>query len=171
MMNFIRRLFQALLIVAAQVFVFNHLSIQGYGTPILLPLFLVSLPLNTSRSAAMLWAFAMAFVCDVFAGTPGVGTASMVLTAFLQKPLLQIYVPKESPEDLRPTFHTMGTWSHFRYMFVLFFLNHTTFHLLQYFSFHDPLQMLISWGSGLLASLCFASMIEYVRAGRRQITQ
>ena len=74
---FIKRLLQILELIALQVLVCNHVHLWGLATPMLYPLFLFYLPLNSNRIGNMLWAFVLGLVIDAFSNTPGEAAAAM----------------------------------------------------------------------------------------------
>lgn len=153
----LKRLAQMLMLLALQVLVLNHMSFWGMGTPMIGVLLLAYMPMNTSRTCAMLWGFAMGLLTDIFAGTPGMGSAAMTLTAVVRPALLDMQAPKDAVEDLVPTYHSMGTWSHVRYVFTLFLVHHATYFLLECFSVsHIELA-----GMHLLASLATSLLLAF----------
>ena len=84
----LKRMGWALLLLAIQVLVLDQVHPWGYGAPLLCPLLVITLPLGTARSEALLWGFGIGFVADIFAGTAGISSAAMTLIAFIQPPLL-----------------------------------------------------------------------------------
>ncbi len=139
-----------LLLLALQVLVLNHMSFWGMGTPMIGVLLLAYMPMNTSRSAAMLWAFAMGLATDVFSNTPGMGSAAM-------------QAPKDAPEDLLPTYRTMGVWNHVRYVLTLFLVHHTTYFMLETFSVTHIALAGLHLLASLATSLLLAFTLEAIR--------
>lgn len=162
----LRRLAQAVLLLALQVLVLNHMSFWGMGTPMIGVLLLAYMPMNTSRTAAMLWGFALGLATDVFSNTPGMGSASMTLAAMLQPTLLDMQAPKDAPDDLLPTYHSMGTWNHVRYLFTLFLVHHTTYFLLESFSLSHLSMAGLHLLTSLATSLLLAFALEAIRNPR-----
>ena len=148
-----------LLLLALQVLVLNHMSFWGMGTPMIGVLLLAYMPMNTSRSAAMLWAFAMGLATDVFSNTPGMGSAAMTLTAMLRPTLLNMQAPKDAPEDLLPTYRTMGV----RYVLTLFLVHHTTYFMLETFSVTHIALAGLHLLASLATSLLLAFTLEAIR--------
>ena len=120
----LKRMGWALLLLAIQVLVLDQVHPWGYGAPLLCPLLVITLPLGTARSEALLWGFGIGFVADIFAGTAGISSAAMTLIAFIQPPLLEVMVPRDSEEELHPSFSTMGRWNYLQFIALLipFFL-------------------------------------------------
>ncbi|MBR4968192.1 MAG: rod shape-determining protein MreD, partial [Bacteroidaceae bacterium] len=64
-----------LLLVALQVFVFNHIHVLGYATPMPYVFFLLILPNDLPRWLFVALGFLLGLIIDVFADTPGVASA------------------------------------------------------------------------------------------------
>ncbi len=163
---FIKRLLQMLGFVALQVLVCNHIHLVGYATPMPYVLFLAHLPLNANRTGNLVWAFVMGLLIDVFSNTPGEAAASLTLAALVQWPLLQASVPKDSVEDLMPSYRTMGRWNHIRFVFLLALVHHAAFYLLESFSFFHYIDVLISFGASLALSLVLMLTLETMNHGK-----
>ena len=123
----LKRMAWALLLLAIQVLILDQVHPWGYGAPLLCPLLVITLPLGISRSEALLWGFGIGFVADIFAGTSGISSAAMTLIAFIQPPLLELMVPRDSEEELHPSFSTMGRWNYLQFIVLLLFLHHLSY--------------------------------------------
>ena len=165
-LDFIKRLLQLLVMVALQVLVCNHVHLFGYATPMPYVLFLCYLPLNANRIGNMLWAFALGVIIDAFSNTPGEAAASLTMAAFIQWPLLKVLAPKESIEDMVPTYQSMGTWNHIRYILILTIVHHATFYLLESFSYFHVTATFLSFGASLALSLVLMLTLETLRHGK-----
>ena len=153
----------ALLLLLAQVLIFDQVHPWGYGAPLLCPLIIITLPLGTSRSEALLWGFGTGFVADIFAGTSGIGSAAMTFIAFLQPPLLELMVPRDSEEELRPSFSAMGRWNYIQFIALLLLLHHLIYFALEGFSYFHIKDIAISMGVSYVASLLLIILVEHVR--------
>ncbi|MCD8317678.1 MAG: rod shape-determining protein MreD [Paraprevotella sp.] len=89
--SFFKRLLWAFVLLAFQVLVFNHIHWFGYATPIIYVYILCIQPLNTSRYTWLLWGFVVGLVADLFSETPGLGAASMTLTAMIAPLLILMF--------------------------------------------------------------------------------
>ena len=153
----------ALLLLAIQVLVLDQVHPWGYGAPLLCPLLVITLPLGTARSEALLWGFGIGFVADIFAGTAGISSAAMTLIAFIQTPLLEVMVPRDSEEELHPSFSTMGRLNYLQFIALLLLLHHTIFFALEGFSYFHIKDIAISMGVSYAASLLLIILVEHVR--------
>ena len=159
----LRRLAQMLMLLALQVLVLKHMSFWGMGTPMTGVLLLAYMPANTSRTCALLWGFAMGLATDIFSGTPGMDSAAMTLTAMLRPALLDMQAPKDAPEDMVPTYRSMGTWNHVRYVLTLFLTHHTAYFLLECFSATHLGLAAMHLLASLATSLLLAFPLEAIR--------
>ena len=156
----LKRLMQLLLLVVLQVLVCNHIHLFGLATPMLYVLFLVWTPLNANRIVSLLSAFALGLIVDIYSNTPGEAAASLTLAAFIQHPLLHTMAPKESIEDMVPSYKTMGTWNHIYYVTILTVVHHTGFYLLESFSFFHARELWLSLLSSTMLSLLLMLTVE-----------
>ena len=159
----LRRMAWALVLLALQVFVLDQIHPWGWGAPLLCPLIVITLPMGTSRSEALLWGFGLGFVADIFAGTAGIGSAALTLIALLQPPLLEFTAPRDSEEEFSPSFSTMGRWNYLRFMALLFLAHHIVYFALEGFSCFHIADIAISMGVSYAASLLIAIVVETVR--------
>lgn len=153
----------ALLLLAFQVLVLDHIHPWGFGAPLLCPILIITLPLGTSRSIALLWGFVIGLASDIFAGTPGIGSAAMTLLALLQPTLLSLMAPRDSEEDLHPSFRTMGIQNYLQFIALLLLIHHLAFFSLEAFSYFNIAEVAISMGVSYAASLILILLIEKVR--------
>lgn len=166
-LTLLKRAFQMLTLLALQILILNHVSFWGIGTPMIGVLLLAYLPMNTSHTATMIWGFLMGLITDIFANTPGMGSAAMTLTALLHSFLLHLQAPKDAPENMVPTYHTMGTWNHIRFVFTLFLTHHFIYFVLESFSCDHVIQTAIHFLASLLTSLSLAYALETLRTSHK----
>ena len=160
---FLKRLAWALLLLALQVLVLDQVHPWGYGAPLVCSLVVITLPLGTSRSEALLWGFGVGLVADIFAGTPGIGSAAMTLVGLVQPPLLELMAPRDSDEELHPSFSAMGRWNYLQFIALLLLLHHVVYFGLEGFSYFRLEDIAISMGVSYAASLLIILLIEKVR--------
>ena len=161
---FLKRLAWALLLLALQVLVLDQVHPWGYGAPLVCSLIVITLPLGTSRSEALLWGFGIGLVADIFAGTPGIGSAAMTLVGLVQPPLLELMAPRDSDEELHPSFSAMGRWNYLQFIALLLLLHHVVYFGLEGFSYFCLEDIAISMGVSYAASLLIILLIEKVRS-------
>lgn len=149
-----------IILVLVQVLVFNHIHLFGYATPLLYVYFDLPARRGFSKWALLLWAFLLGICVDIFSNTPGLASASMTLIALIQPYLLELFVPRDSPEDLKPSFASLGAAKYMFYTFILVFIYCIVFFLLEIFSFFNWMQWLFSAGGSMLITLVLVWVIE-----------
>lgn len=78
-----------LLLLAAQVLLWNFFNFTPLLTVALLPLMIFGLPLKCGVNLSLVIAFATGFAADFFSGSPlGLSTLALVPAAFLRRPIL-----------------------------------------------------------------------------------
>lgn len=151
--SFLYRFLAAALLMLVQCLILNHISILGYATPMPYILFLLAFPKGSGRKSILLCGFLLGLVADMFTNTPGVSAASCTLIAMIQPFFLQVMSPRDSAEDMQPTYHTMGFFGFLRYATVLTFIFQLTYYSLLAFSLAHLQDMLINIAGGTLFTL------------------
>ena len=159
----LKRMAWALLLLLVQVLILDQVHPWGYGAPLLCPLIVITLPMGISRSEALLWGFGVGFIADIFAGTSGISSAALTFIAFLQPPLLELMAPRDSEEELHPSFSAMGRWNYFRFIALLLLLHHIIYFALEGFSYFHIADIAISMGISYAVSLLLIVLVEHVR--------
>jgi len=154
--NVLRLSFQLLSLVFLQVLVLNKILLFGYATPMVYPLFILSLPVNMPRWFELLLAFFMGLLIDLFSNTGGMHAFSLVLLAFIRPVILTIMSPKEGYDPgEKPSFYRQGPVWFSVYIALTLFIHHLIFYILEIFS--------ISYTSYIiertLASLTFSFLL------------
>lgn len=169
--QFLQRLLWLVVLVAAQMVVFNYIHIYDYATPLPFVYLVLLFPLGTSRWSILLWAFVCGLLCDIASLTLGIGAASITLVAFVQPVLLRLMTPKDAPEDMQPAYSTMGFWNYVGYAAILTSLFILCYFLLQSFTFNHIIDLGISCGASWLLTLFLCLIFEGFRDHRSPNTQ
>ena len=161
--SFLKHMAWALLLLMVQVLILDRVHPWGYGAPLLCPLIVITMRRGTSRTEALLWGFGVGFVADIFAGTSGISSAALTFIAFLQPPLLELMAPRDSEEQLHPSFSDMGRWNYFRFIALLLLFHHVIYFALEGFSYFFLTDIAISMGVSYAISLILIVLVEQVR--------
>ena len=159
----LKRLAWALLLLAIQVLILDQVHPWGYGAPLICSLIVITLPLGTSRSEALLWGFGVGLIADIFAGTAGISSAALTFIALIQPPLLELMAPRDSEEELHPSFSEMGRWNYLQFIALLLIFHHLVYFALEGFSYFHIEDIAISMGVSFVASLLLIILVENVR--------
>ncbi len=154
-------LFVALLLV--QGLVLNHIHLFDCATPMLCIILVLHFRRNQPRWSALLWSFALGLCVDVFANTPGVAAASMTAIGLVQPYLFEIFVPRDSADDLCPSPRTIGVTAYCWYAFIMVFAYCLVFFTLETFNFFNWLQWLECIGGSTVITYALVMVLENFR--------
>ena len=157
------RLLQMLVLIAFQVLVLNHVHFLGYATPMVYVAILLYLPWNANRVGTLFLSFVMGLVLDAFSNTPGLTAASMVFAGFIQPYLLHAMAPKDTVEDMVPTYRSMGKWNHVRYVMLIVLIQQVCYFLLECFSFYNYRELLLTFAGSYVITLVIVLALEFFR--------
>ncbi len=124
------------LLLAVQVTVCNNIHLFSCATPMVYVMLVLRFRRGMPRWGVLLWCFAMGLCSDIFANTPGVAAASMTAVGLVQPYLLELFLNRDSAEDLQPGLRTLGT-AYYWYSFMLIFTFCVLFFTIETFSFFN----------------------------------
>lgn len=165
--SFFTRLLWCVALLLLQVLVFNHIHLFGYATPVIYVYILCLQPLDTPRYSWLLWGFFTGLVADLFSETPGVGAASMTLTAMCAPVLLRLMVSKDSAEDMVPHYSTLGNMKFIWYVVLVVLLQQAAFLMLEIFSFFNAWDMLCTYLGSSILTVIFILVLAGMRGKGR----
>ena len=125
-----------------QVFVLNHCQLFGCAMPLFYIYFVLTLRKGMSKWLMMVISFALGLLLDTFSNTPGVAAASMTFAAMLQPYLLDLFMTRESEEQLVPSMSTIGTKPFVNYTLVMTLVYCLIFFTLEMLNFFHLLKWL-----------------------------
>lgn len=161
--DIVRRIVAFLVLCLVQALVLNQISLFGHATPLLYIIFVITFPRNYSKVGMLLWSFALGVVCDTFTNTPGVAAAALTLMAFIQPGLLQLFIPRESPDDLNPSAQTLGWGSYAVFSLIMTFTYCLIYFMLEAFSFFNWLLWLVDALGSTFITYIFILVLENFR--------
>lgn len=161
--DLMKRLGIFVVLVLVQGLVFNHIHLFNCATPLLYIIMVLHFRRNHPRWAVLLWCFMMGLCIDVFANTPGVATASMTLVGLLQPYLFELFVPRDSADDLKPSVRTIGMGSYFLYVLIIVLVYNLLFFTLETFNFFNWMQWLMCIGGSTVITMVMIMAIEGFR--------
>lgn len=127
---------QFVVLVAAQLLIFNNIEFSGYVNPYIYVLFIILLPFDTPRALLLILAFALGIIIDLFVGTPGVHTTATVLMAFMRPYILNVFAPREGYQSgSSPRILYYGLEWFVKYAAILVIIHHFALFYLEVLSF------------------------------------
>ena len=162
-LDFIRNLAFFAVLLVVQTLVLNHIHLFGCATPLLYVYFALAIRRGQPRWATLVWCFALGLAVDVFSNTPGVGAASMTLVALAQPYLLELFVPRDSADDLRPSPLTLGVSKYISYVVILVVVYCVAFFAIEAFNLYNWLQLVSCVGGSAVVTIVLVLVIENIR--------
>ena len=154
-------LFVALCVV--QILVLNHIHLFGMAIPLLYIYFAITFHRNSPKWVILLWCFAIGLAVDVFSNTPGLAAGSMTLIAVIQPYLLELFVPRDSIEELEVSAKSLGWGSFTTFSAILIFIFCLAFFAVEAFTFYNWVHWLTCAVSSAVLTLILILAIESVR--------
>ena len=162
-LDWIRNIVFFVVLLLAQVLVFNHVHLFGCATPLLYVYYVLPVRRNQPRWVTLLLCFAMGLCTDSFSNTPGVATASMTLVGLLQPYLLMLFVQQDSPDDLRPSMKVLGTMKYVSFTIAIVLTYCLVFFSLEAFNYNNWVLWLASVGGSALLTTLLILVIDNFR--------
>ena len=147
MEGIVNRLIMFVVLALVQVLVLNYVWLFNLATPLLYVFFVVTFPRNSAKGEVLVWCFMLGLVIDLFSNTPGLASGSMTLIALVQPYLLELFVPRDSAENMEVSVATLGTSKFFTLSVILTLIYSLVFFALEAFNFFE-------WQMWLLRSVC-----------------
>ncbi|MBN2813227.1 MAG: rod shape-determining protein MreD [Bacteroidales bacterium] len=153
--EFGKYLFYFVVLILAQLLIFNNIEFSGYVNPYVYVLFILLLPFTTPRIVLLISAFALGLIIDLFMGTPGVHSSATVLMAFSRSSVMALFSPREGYQSgTYPRLAEFGLEWFVKYTVMLVLIHHFALFYLEVFSFHHFFSTLFrAFLSSVLTSL------------------
>ncbi|MEN1783970.1 MAG: rod shape-determining protein MreD [Bacteroidota bacterium] len=129
------------LLVLAQVLIFNSLNLYGYINPLIYVLFFYWYPIKSNRPIFLLAGFLMGFVIDMFADTMALH-AMAALTVAYARPLIMRFCFGINFEFQGFSFKNTTKLQRFTFLACLILIQHVIFFTLEILSFSHILLIL-----------------------------
>jgi len=109
-----------LLLVLAQVLIFNHILLFGVAAPVVFIYFVIRLGMSVRFNTLITIAFLMGLCVDICSDTPGMNTLACTVMAAVKKPVLLAYTQRdEGFEEITPCISSLGIWIYSKYMITM----------------------------------------------------
>ncbi len=158
--DFFKRLGWFTLFFLAQVIVLGRIHLFHYATPLLYVYFVAMFPRNYEKWAVLLWSFLLGLLIDIFSNTPGLAAASLTIIAAVQPYYLELYVPRDSADNLIPSIKTLGPLKYAYYIVPMVLLYCLLFYSLEMFTFFNALYWLMCVVGSTILTLVLIFTIE-----------
>ena len=123
--------------VLAQAIVLGRIHLFHCATPLFYVYFVTQFPRNYPKWGILLWSFMLGLMIDTFSNTPGLASASLTLIAAIQPYFFELFVPRDSLDNLKPALSTLGPLKYSYYIVMLVLLYCLVFYSLELFNFFN----------------------------------
>jgi rod shape-determining protein MreD len=135
--DLLKYLIQFLVLIVAQLLVFNNIELSGYINPYIYVLFVLLLPFDVPSLVLLVSSFTLGLTIDLFMGTPGVHSSATVLMAFARPMVLTLFSPREGyQKGTLPRISDFGLEWFVKYTVMLVLLHHFTLFYLEVLTMH-----------------------------------
>jgi rod shape-determining protein MreD len=155
-------MFVVLLVV--QVLVLNHVWLLNVATPLLYVYFAITFPRNTEKGEVLGWCFFLGLLIDIFSNTPGLAAGTLTLIGMTQTYLVELFVPRDSVENLEVSAATLGWWKFSMLSGILTLIYCLLFFILEAFNFFDWQLWILRAVFSTVLTLLLMLAIESVRS-------
>ena len=161
--EFFKRLGWFVVLCLVQVLILNHIHLFDLAIPLLYVYFTITFQRGTPKWMILLWSFALGLAIDVFSNTPGLASGSLTLIAVIQPYLLELFVPRDSADNMEVSISTLGIDKFIVFSSVLLVVYCLVFFALEAFSFYNWQYWLAYAGASSLLTFVLIMAIESVR--------
>lgn len=113
------------LLVLAQILLFNNIQVSGYLNPYIYILFILILPFEVPNWSLLVAGFLVGITIDLFSHTIGMHTSATVFMAFLRPHILRSMEPRDGYDsDTEPSIQDYGLRWFFKYTAILTLAHH-----------------------------------------------
>ncbi len=161
--DFLKRLGLFALFFLAQVLVFGRIHLFHYATPLFYVYFVAMFPRNHEKWAILVWSFVLGLCVDIFSNTPGLAAASLTVIAAIQPYYLELYVPRDSADNLKPSMKTLGPVKFAYYIVPIVLVYCLLFYSLEMLTFFNAFYWLMCVVGSAIITLLLIFTLEIGR--------
>lgn len=162
--DIIKRAILFIVFVLAQIIVLGRVHLFNCATPLLYVWFVILFPRNYPKWGILLWSFSMGLIIDIFSNTPGMAAFSLTLVGAIQPYFFELFIPRDSIENLEPSMATIGPVKYTCYASALTALFCVVFYSLELFNFFNMVQWASCIAGSTILTLLLIFTFEIVRS-------
>ena len=147
-------------LVLVQVLILNNIQFLRIATPFLYLYFILKMPVGTSRMNVIFFSFLMGLCIDTFSNTSGMHAAACTFVGFIRSFIIQLYMGKDLPEEMIPSFHSLGYGVFILYVMTMVLIHHIVLFLIESLTFFDSFFLIIRIAASVLMTSLFIYLID-----------
>jgi rod shape-determining protein MreD len=158
-----------IVLIAAQVFVFDKIQLSGFINPYMYVLFILMLPFEMSGWLLLLISFFTGLSVDFFEQTPGIHAAACVFMGYSRPGIIRLVGARDAVEAGHyPNIRDLGVLWFFTYTIILVFLHHLFLFFIEAFRFSEFFFTLLKVLINTALSTILIMFIEFLFYSREQ---
>ena len=156
-----------ILLVLAQVLLFNNIQFSGYVNPYIYIMFILLLPAEIPAALTLCLSFGMGIVIDFYSGSAGMHAFASTFAGFVRPFVLRSVSPRDgySQGEQLSMFNYGFRWF-LIYAAIIVFVHHLTLFFVETFRLIDFFRTFFRVILSSVFSLMFIMIIEFYRKGR-----
>lgn len=162
-------IFLFIILVTAQVVIFNNICLFNIAIPIIFIYFIIRLPISININLVMTIAFITGLIIDIFSDTQGVHALSCTITSFVKRDILRLYITREDDvSDDEITIKSIGFSAYFKYLLTIVLLYCTLIFCIEAFTFFNIMQIILRIICSTILSFLLILGLERIINSRRE---
>jgi len=156
-----------ILLLAAQILIFNNMDFLGYINPYPYILFIVLYPVNGNKIGLLLSSFALGLILDMFCNSGGVHAAASIILAYY-RPYIFKFSFGLSYEYQTVRLNDTLTPERFSFLLIAVVLHHFVLFLLEVFRLNFIFEIILKTIASTIFTLLMCILIIYlIKPSRR----
>lgn len=150
-----------ILLLAAQIVIFNNINLFGYINPYPYILFILIYPVNSNKSGLLIASFCLGLVVDLFSNSGGIHAAACLILAYV-RPTFFKFAFGLSYEYQTVKINDRLSPERFTFILISISTHHLILFLLEYFKFSFVLSALLRTILSAIFTLIVSILIIYI---------
>lgn len=135
---YIKNIIRFLILILAQVLIFDNIQFRGYINPYIYIAFILMLPFEIPNWLLIIVSFFTGLTVDFYSDTLGMHSAACTLMAYSRPRILRmISSTKDYEVGITPSIADLGFSWFFKYTSILTLIHHLLYFFLEVFTFHE----------------------------------
>ena len=156
-----------ILLVLAQILLFNNIQFSGYVNPYIYIMFILLLPAEIPAALTLFLSFGIGIVIDFYSGSVGMHAFASTFAGFVRPFVLRSISPRDgyTPGEQLSMLNYGFRWF-LLYAAIIVFVHHAVLFFVEAFRIIDFLRTFFRIILSTVFSLTFIMIIEFYRKGR-----
>lgn len=160
--------FRLLLLLAAQLMIFNNINFSTFVNPYIYPLFVLLLPFETPRWLMITLGFLSGLLLDFMMGSGGMHASAGLLIGYFRPFLINVITPKGGEFEITPNIYAQGVVWFVAYLGVSIFLYLLLYFMIEAATFQNILLLFFKTILSTVVSVTFMLIFLFLFSNRKK---